>query len=432
MNIETFYNKFIHNNILSIDSRKISKNCIFFAIQGTKFNGNQFALEAISKGAAFAFVDDIKYLNTDKNIFYIKDTVALIQKLARYRIKNIIHAKVIGITGSNGKTTTKDLLINVLSKNFKSYGTSKNLNNHIGVPLTILSIPIDAEIVVIEMGASQKKDIELLCSIVQPDYGYITSFGQAHIKGFCNFDGVISGKLELYEYLKLYNKIVFINRDDIIQVKNSVNILRYGFSQNINNKNHNIIYIKTKIDLHQKLKIYFKNRIITPQLFGQYNFPNISAAITIGNYFGINPDNIKMAIESYIPNNRSQIINKSHIKIILDAYNANYSSMKASIQNFNKIIGFKIAIIGDMFELGYFEHQYHKKIVDLILKTQIHFTYLVGYNFSKILIKNNHRIFQFNNKNNLKKFLYHHPIKNGIILIKGSRKMELETIVNIL
>ncbi|NND79759.1 MAG: UDP-N-acetylmuramoyl-tripeptide--D-alanyl-D-alanine ligase, partial [Maribacter sp.] len=331
MIIEKLHQIFLQFPIVCTDTRKIEKNCLFFGLKGENFNGNTYADEALKKGAAYAIVDEKKYATT-KSIILVDDVLHTLQKLATYhRIKN--KAKVIALTGSNGKTTTKELINSVLSKKYKTIATIGNLNNHIGVPLTLLSIKKDTELAIIEMGANHLKEIEFLSSIVQPDFGYITNFGKAHLEGFGGVTGVIKGKSELYDYLTNNEKTVFLNADDPIQLEKLGHyIKKYGFTED--KKDYYKIHM-LKADPFVTIKV--EEIQINSNLIGSYNFTNCCAAILMGKYFNVEMKDIKSAIEDYIPkNNRSQIIEKNGRHIILDAYNANPSSMKVALENFSK------------------------------------------------------------------------------------------------
>lgn len=426
MKIKNFYNKFIIGKKISIDSRKVTNNYVFFSINGKNYNGNSFAEEAINNGAVFAFVDNIKYQNIKNNIFYIRDTINTIQKLANYYRTYIIKSKVIAITGSSGKTTTKNLIKYILSMNFKVHATYGNENNHIGVPLTILSTPLDSEILILEMGASKIKDIELLCAIAQPDYGYITNFGNSHIGKFGSIENIIHTKLELFTFLRKKKGKIFLNINDKIQLKNSFGINKYIFSRKFNKQSN--IYINMINSCRNDLIIKYKKEKIYPQIVGIYNFYNIASSIAIGNYFGIEAKKIKIAIEKYNSYNRSQIIKINKLNIILDAYNANPDSMIHSISTLKNIKGNITVILGDMLELGSFTYIYHKKVINFLLNIKITNAILVGFFFKKCFFNHKRFIF-FNKKNEVESFLFKKKI-TGTLLIKGSRKMKLETILN--
>ena len=348
MTIEELHHLFLKFPKACTDSRKITKGCIFFALQGDNFNGNKFALQALEKGAVYAIVDEEDYA-TSNNTLLFNNVLKTLQALATYH-RNYCTAKIIGLTGSNGKTTTKELVHAVLSKKYNTTATKGNLNNHIGVPLTLLSIKKDTEIAIVEMGANHQKEIEFLCTIAQPDFGYITNFGKAHLEGFGGVEGVIKGKSELYQYLIAHDKHIFLNADDPIQEqKLRTYIKKFGYSA----QNHQY-YIIELLGTDPYVRLKAEGTSITSQLIGAYNFTNCCAAILIGKYFNVLLPDVKDAIESYIPqNNRSQIIEKNGVHIILDAYNANPTSMKAALENFKAIKAKKkVVFLGDMFELG--------------------------------------------------------------------------------
>ena len=325
MKIEQLYKLFKQNYFVDTDTRKIRNGSLFFALKGANFNGNKFAKDALNKGASFAIIDEEIY-NTEPNTILVKNVLTTLQKLANYHRRQL-NIPIISLTGSNGKTTTKELINAVLSKKYNTTATIGNLNNHIGVPLTLLSMLPKTEIGIVEMGANHLKEIELLCQIAAPDFGYITNFGKAHLEGFGSIEGIIKAKSELYDFLRTSGGKVFVNTDDSKQVQQS-----YGMDT-ITFNDETIKFIEAK----PFVLVQFKNTLIKSQLIGKYNYYNIAAAIAIGNYFGIEVNDIKIAIENYVPlNNRSQIIQKGTTKIILDAYNANPSSMQAALENFNQ------------------------------------------------------------------------------------------------
>ncbi len=414
---------FLSNPLVCTDTRKITKGCLFFALKGDNFNGNEYAQEAIQKGASFAIIDEEKYAN-QKSTILVTNTLETLQKLANYHRK-FCDARVIGLTGSNGKTTTKELINTVLSKKYKTIATIGNLNNHIGVPLTLLSIKKDTEIAVIEMGANHQKEIEFLCSIAEPDFGYITNFGKAHLEGFGGIQGVIKGKSELYEYLTSNKKHVFLNADDPIQKeKMDTYIQKYGFSQ----KQHDYYNI-TFIEANPYVNLKVEETKIKTNLIGKYNFTNCCAAILIGKYFSIPLISIKKAIEAYIPdNNRSQVIQKNGHNIILDAYNANPTSMRAALENFSNMNDEnKILFLGDMFELGKEAETEHQNIAELAEELQFNSVWLIGENFDKTHVN----LKKFHSFDSSLEHLKENPIpKNSTILIKGSRGMALERLLD--
>jgi UDP-N-acetylmuramoyl-tripeptide--D-alanyl-D-alanine ligase len=411
MKIEQLYKLYSQSYFVDTDTRKIRKNSIFFALKGANFNGNTFAEKALDCGASYAIVDEAKY-ETSKNIILVENSLQTLQQLANYH-RNQLKIPFIALTGSNGKTTTKELISCVLQKKYSVTATKGNLNNHIGVPLTLLSITPNTEIAVIEMGANHQKEIAFLSKIAEPDYGYITNFGKAHLEGFGGVEGVIKGKSELYDYLRLNNKTAFINPNDTIQVEKSKGIETVSFSKDIK-----------FLEASPFVKASLNNNIISSNLIGDYNYTNIAVAISIGVFFKVKSNDIKQALGNYTPsNNRSQIIKTEQNEIILDAYNANPSSMEVALKNFNKIeSSSKTIIIGDMFELGDDSEYEHQKIGDLVSSLQFDNVYFVGELFKKIKTKQH----QFKNFEDLEKYLNKKPLENQHILIKGSRGMQLE------
>jgi UDP-N-acetylmuramoyl-tripeptide--D-alanyl-D-alanine ligase len=426
MKIEEIYQCYLQCTSVNTDTRKIENNSLFIALKGENFDANAFAEEAINKGALFVIIDDKKYY-TDKNkMILVSNSLQTLQELAKYH-RQQLGLPIIALTGSNGKTTTKELINIVLSKKYNIKATVGNLNNHIGVPLTLLSFNEDTDIGIVEMGANHQKEIELLCSITEPDFGYITNFGKAHLEGFGGIEGVIKAKSELYHYLEENKKTAFINLDDEIQNEKTTQITRYSFSHKAKSN------IKIDSVTANPMVIINYNKVeIQSHLIGLYNANNINSAITIGKYFNISDLDIKEAIENYIPtNNRSQLIEKNSNHIILDAYNANPSSMSAAISNFIQIEAKeKIAILGDMFELGKESLIEHAKVIQLLENTYIE-TYFVGKDFftSKIEKANLHFFDTFESFE--KNFQTVNP-KNLTILIKGSRGMALERTLEII
>jgi len=419
MRIEQLYQLFIQNYLVDTDTRNIRKGSLFFALKGDNFNGNKFVKKALTNGASYVVIDEVEYNNQPKTIL-VNNVLETLQKLAQYH-RNQLKIPIIALTGSNGKTTTKELINCVLSKKYKTTATIGNLNNHIGVPLTLFAIQPTTEIGIIEMGANHIKEIDFLCNIAKPNFGLITNFGKAHLEGFGSVDGVIKGKSELYDFLRATKNVAFINTDDPIQMKQSQGIKTITFN------NNKIKYIEA----NPFVKVQFNDIIIQSKLIGKYNYNNIAAAITIGDYFNVSLNDIKDAIENYEPiNNRSQIITKDSLKIILDAYNANPSSMKVALENFNELKDKqKIVFLGDMFELGKDSSKEHQQIADFALSLNFDKVYLIGKAFSAIDAKNalvysNFEDFETSNKNL--------NLKNSTLLIKGSRGMALERILNLL
>jgi UDP-N-acetylmuramoyl-tripeptide--D-alanyl-D-alanine ligase len=427
MNIETLYQYFLNSNGVTTDSRKVTDNQIYFALKGENFDGNLFAQAALNQGALLAVVDN-KDVITDENknnYFLVDDVLSALQKLANYHRKQL-NIPIISLTGSNGKTTTKELIHIVLKQKFNTVATVGNLNNHIGVPLTLLSMNKHTEFGIVEMGANHQKEIELLCRIAEPDYGYITNFGKAHLEGFGGVEGVIKGKSEMYDYLYSHEKMAFINADDPIQVEKTKKIKHFSFGKN----NTDVDIIIDSIDANPNVKIILNNITINTSLIGIYNATNTCAAITIGKYFNITDEQIKTAIESYLPtNNRSQIIERDTNKIILDAYNANPSSMDVAIANLDQLnVDDKIAILGDMFELGDASNIEHKNIIEKAIQSNIEKIYFIGERFYENQILNQ-KVEYFKNLESLKARFDFSDYTNSTILIKGSRGMALERLL---
>jgi len=400
---------------------------MFFALKGDTFNGNTFAAKAIENGAAYAIVDDQEFALSE-NYILVEDVLTTLQQLGNYH-RTYLGLKIIALTGSNGKTTTKELIHSVLQKKYHTVATAGNLNNHIGVPLTLLAMNKDNEIGIVEMGANHLHEIENLCHIAKPDYGYITNFGKAHLEGFGSIEGVIKGKSELYNYLKSNNKLIFVNAEDAFQVK-QLNAYKHYYTFGSNSENDVTLAF---VDANPFVNTKFGNLNIESHLIGAYNFSNISAAIAIGHYFKVNDIDIKDAIESYIPkNNRSQIINKDSNTIILDAYNANPTSMKAALINFEQqTSSIKTAILGDMFELGDEAKKEHQYIVDLTSTMLLDNVILIGEHFYNTKIVST-KITVFRTFEDFKNKYKASKIKNTSILIKGSRGMALERILALL
>lgn len=414
---------------ISTDSRVIEPNCLFFALKGDNFDGNLFALKALEKGAAYAIVDDVNLKDNDR-VILVENVLLSLQQLASNYRKDL-KADFIGITGTNGKTTTKELINIVLQKQFKTYSTKGNFNNHIGVPLTILSINKDCEKAIIEMGANHIGEIEELCNIAQPNYGIITNIGKAHLEGFKNIEGVIETKKALYYSVNKNNGIIFCNKENIL-----LNTLCKGI-KNVSYGNH----IDSDFTINMIAEIPFvkvkwldknKEYIANTNLTGGYNYENIAAAICIGKYFGVSDHNIIVALESYIPsNNRSQFIKTKENDIIVDCYNANPSSMKAALESFSSFSSSeKTVILGDMFELGTESKTEHYEIIKLLNE----------YNFKNVILSGdvffelaqNESFFAFKTTEETILFLKNNKIHSNTILLKGSRKMHLESLIEFL
>lgn len=422
MKIEQLHSLFLESESVSTDTRKIKTDDIFFALRGENFNGNIYSQKALELGAKYAVIDDEKYQVAGKTIL-VNNVLETLQNLATYH-RAYLKLPIIALTGSNGKTTTKELINAVLSKKFRTTATIGNLNNHIGVPLTLLSMDKNTEIGIVEMGANHQKEIEFLCHIAKPDFGYITNFGKAHLEGFGSVEGVIKGKSEMYDYLISNDKTIFVNSNDSIQVEKTTNTKRYTFGSK--DSDTDIHFIEAQPFVISK----FNNTEIKSQLIGDYNYNNIAAAVSIGQYFKVDTTAINLAIKNYNPtNNRSQIIEKLSNKIILDAYNANPTSMRAALSSFEKLKGNKIAILGDMFELGQDAQREHENIASLAISLNIDKVILVGENFYKTNIISD-KLKKHNSFSDLIEVFSITTIKASTLLIKGSRGMALERLLD--
>ena len=421
MEMQHIHNLFLTCESISIDTRNILPNSFFVAIKGDRFDANTFAKEAIEKGAKYVLIDNPNYY-IDQRTIVVNDSLIALQELAKFH-RNYLQLPIIALTGSNGKTTTKELIQVVLSKKFTTKATHGNLNNHIGVPLTLLSFDATTQIGIVEMGANHQKEIEFLCAIAQPDFGYITNFGKAHLEGFGGVDGVIKGKSEMYTFLSQNDKTVFVNLEDPLQVTKTkeMKIVSFGV-----NKSEAFVNI-TSVSANPFVKIQWDNTTIHSRLIGLYNANNINAAIAIGKYFAVDDESIRQAIESYIPeNNRSQLVHKNTNEIILDAYNANPSSMAVAIANFIQLENEnKIAILGDMFELGTESISEHKAIVNVLLNENTITCYFIGKDFYQSKVEKTHFYF-YETFESFMEALQKESLQNKMILIKGSRGMALE------
>ncbi len=421
MNVEQFYPLFLKAEKVTIDSRKVSSNDIFFAFSGDNFNAASSAQKAIESGALAVIVEDKNFENEDKNIFYVPSTLEFLQKLAVYH-RDQLKIPVIGLTGSNGKTTTKELIHAVLSQKFNVQYTYGNLNNHIGVPLTILSIKPEHQMAVIEMGANHQKEIELLCSLAKPNFGYITNFGKAHLEGFGGFEGVIKGKSELYDYLKINKRTIMVNENDHIQVEKTIDYdskITFG-------KITSDYFFQIFSDEHF-VGVDYQDVKALSQLTGDYNFTNLCAAVSLGLHFGVSVDQIKDAIENYTPTNmRSQVVKKDDKTMVLDTYNANPSSMTASLYNFITFEGTKTVIIGDMLELGEESTIEHTNILKTAHDLGFNEIITVGKNFKAV----NDSSQSFENTLELIQYLKANKIQSENVLLKASRGISLEKVID--
>jgi UDP-N-acetylmuramoyl-tripeptide--D-alanyl-D-alanine ligase len=424
MEIQELYAVYLQHPFIQTDTRKLQPGNLFFALKGPNFNGNKFARQAIDAGAAYVVIDEPVGF-TDSRLITTTDTLQTLQQLAKYhRLQFTI--PFIAITGSNGKTTTKELIHQVLSTTYKTYTTRGNLNNHIGVPLTILEVQKDAKIAVIEMGANHQKEIEGYCDYTLPTHGFITNCGKAHLEGFGGIEGVRKGKGELYDFLRTHDGTAFIMSDyDYLKKmsKGIMHIKTYG------TQDAEITGVaNTSNDF---LEVLMTNgtgiKNITTHLVGTYNLPNVLVAVAVGKYFKVAEEKIKTALENYTPSNsRSQLVEKNGNKIILDAYNANPSSMKAAIENFAKMEGQnKILLLGGMMEMGDERLAEHKALIELIAKYTWKNVVLVGGDFNKIP----HPYLYFTNSTEAREWLQLQHLEHATLLIKGSRSMQMERVL---
>lgn len=421
MNTEQFYPIFLSAKKVTIDSRKIEKNDIFFAFSGDNFDAATLAQNAIDLGALAVIVENKEFENSEKNIFYVSSTLEFLQELSIHH-RNQLNIPIIGLTGSNGKTTTKELIHAVLSEKYNVQYTFGNLNNHIGVPLTILSIKPEHEMAVIEMGANHQKEIELLCTIARPNYGYITNFGKAHLEGFGGFEGVIKGKSELYDYLKNADQTVLINENDPIQVEKT-----QDYTPKITFGKADSDYYFKAFSENNFVGLQYQDQKALSKLTGEYNFTNLCAAASLGLYFGIDFNKIQSAIESYTPTNmRSQVVKKDDITLVLDTYNANPSSMSASLHNFVTFEGSKTIVIGDMLELGDESEKEHQNILKLAQELGFNEIITVGKQFKNV----NKNSAAFESTDELIQYLKGNKIQSENILLKASRGISLEKAID--
>lgn len=426
--IEYIYKHYTSTFHVTIDSRNVKSGSIFFALKGENNDGNAFAADALKNGAALAVIDNPNYLTT--GCVLVDNSLQALQKLANFH-RQRLNANIFAITGSNGKTTTKELLFGVLSKKYKTMATIGNLNNHIGVPLTLLSLKPDVEFAIVEMGANHPGDIEELCRIAEPDFGLITNIGKAHLGGFGGFEGVKNTKGELYKYLVSKNGTIFYNHQNSILVD-----LFYKFNANnaipFSNFIDDCMEDESNTNFFLSLIIKEKDNKVAIQtnLVGTYNVENVMAAYTVGRYFGVDINSIIAAIEKYVPsNNRSQLIKTQNNTVIMDAYNANPSSMELALKNFADLnAAQKVAILGEMLELGDYSYEEHKRIVELAKQFQFSKVVLVGDGFRHF--KDDFQ--QFSSTKDFLDFLKANPITNSTILVKGSRGVKLEALLNYL
>ncbi len=427
MSISEIYQIYLHHPNITTDSRNCPKGSFFFALKGDSFDGNQFAEKALSVGADYAVIDNPEYYKGERTIL-VEDVLETLQLLAQ-RHRKLLGIPVIGITGTNGKTTTKELLASVLSSKFNLLYTEGNLNNHIGVPLTLLRLDHDHEMAVIEMGASHVGEIKRLAEIAQPNYGIITNVGQAHLEGFGSYENIIKAKGELYDYIRKTKGLIFIRKEDKIlsEIGKGIGQITYGSSDDAFASGHvvsNSPYLT--FDWKQQGKLH----TVETQLIGSYNLNNLLAAVAVGRYFKIPAERISRAIGAYKPsNNRSQLEKTKNNELIIDAYNANPDSMKAALHNFAGMnVSPKAVILGDMKELGPQTDMFHKEIVEEIKSKNFDKVFLCGEHFLKA-----DSVFPtYSTTDELTTALRNEQLKGYYILIKGSRGMALEKTTEVL
>jgi UDP-N-acetylmuramoyl-tripeptide--D-alanyl-D-alanine ligase len=425
MEIVSLYQKLKVSTGICTDNRKIKKGQIFVALKGDNFNGNNFAIQAIADGAAYAIVDE--KVGNDERCILVENTLDTLQALAKYH-RQQFSIPVIALTGSNGKTTTKELVAAVLEKKYKVHYTKGNLNNHIGIPLTLLEMPMDTEIAVIEMGANHQREIEGYCKYVLPNYGLITNIGKAHLEGFGGIEGVLKGKTELYQYIGVHGGKLFVSDmsqrllDKSSEFVDKNNIIFYG-------KGATALASGGLLETKECLSFRWKGNEIKTQLVGDYNIENALLAVCIGLYFDVAEKDICEALERYSPNNnRSQMIEYKGNKIVMDAYNANPSSLSVALQNFDKLASpAKIAIVGEMMELGEYSRVEHQKIAQQVSQMELEARIFVGEGFS--FLKADNSVLYFENTQALKSWFDAQGYSTKTILLKGSRKNALENLL---
>lgn len=428
MQLEKIYNLYLQHPKVQTDTRLLQKGDLFFALKGPNFNGNQYAANALSLGAAGVVIDEPIGIEGE-NIFLVEDGLSALQALALHHRKQF-NIPFIAVTGSNGKTTTKELIHAVLSSSFKTYTTKGNLNNHIGIPLTLLSINADAEMAIIEMGANHQKEIESYCKIALPTHGLITNCGKAHLEGFGGVEGIRKGKGELYDYLSGSSGTAFVNSElDYLQTMVEKVPQKVYYGNNKGSFTTSILETENLLGIKVCATGMSCQRIFS-RLVGNYNRANIEAAICIGLHFGVSFDNIRNAIESYTPDNaRSQLIKKGSNTIILDAYNANPSSMQVAIENFAKLEGEnKYLFLGGMMELGNESIQEHQQLIEQLKNLKLNNCFLVGGDFAAV----KHPYHFFENVTAAADWLKANLPSNAQLLIKGSRSIKMEKLLDVL
>lgn len=423
--IEKIYQYYSQKYLVSTDSRKIEEGCVFVALKGERFDGNDFAYQVAQENIAACVIADRKDLPHHERLFIVEDSLTALQELARLH-REKCNIPIIGITGTNGKTTTKELTAAVLSKKYNLIYTQGNFNNHLGLPLTVLRIKPDTEMAVVEMGANHPNEIAQLCTIANPDFGIITNIGKAHLEGFGSFEGVVKTKNELYDFIRNKNGRLFVNHDNelLVKLSNGIDSLTYG-------KDNSADIKASIVSSNPYLIINWEGNEIKTNLVGDYNFENVMAAISVGCHFNVEKDLIIEALENYTPtNNRSQFIRSEKNEIVMDAYNANPVSMHHAIKNFRNISSENtLLILGDMRELGKDSEKEHQAIISLIKELKFENVILVGEEFKKTAGTD---FTTFTNVEELLTYINSNDISGKKILIKGSNSIRLEKIVNVL
>lgn len=432
MEISALYQIYLNCSAVTTDSRNCPEDSLFIALKGESFNGNAFAAQALHDGCAYAVIDEAKYaVKDDARYILVNDCLKTLQQLANYHRRQL-GTRIIGITGTNGKTTTKELIAAVLSQSYNVLYTLGNLNNHIGVPMTLLRLKAEHDLAVIEMGANHPGEIKFLAEMAEPDYGIITNVGKAHLEGFGSFEGVINTKGELYDYLrKKEGSIIFIHQDNpyLMNIASGLHQIPYGSNDTLYVNGH-VTGNSPYLTFEWKTVAESERHVVQTQLIGEYNFPNALTAITIGCYFGVEAHKINEALSNYTPqNNRSQLKKTADNTLIIDAYNANPTSMMAALENFDRMdVEHKMLILGDMRELGEESKAEHQKIVDFIKACGFEKVLLVG----GVFATTEHSYQTFANAQELIKVLQDNKPTNCTILIKGSNGIKLSTIVDYL
>ena len=430
MNIKQLYQLYLHYPHITIDSRNCAEKSLFFALKGENFDGNNFAEKALKNGCVFAVVDNEKAVKNERYLL-VDDVLQTLQELANYH-RNQLKTKIIAITGTNGKTTTKELVAAVLAKKYNTLFTQGNFNNHIGVPLTLLRLTAEHEIAVVEMGANHLGEIKMLSEMVEPNFGLITNIGKAHLEGFGSFEGVLAAKTELYNFIREKKGRIFINNcnENLVNAGNGILNISYGINSNADVSGHIIEQnpLVTLAWVSRRFAVTAEK--IPTNLVGKYNAENLLAAITVGLFFEVEIKDICDALKEYTPqNHRSQFIKTAQNALVVDAYNANPSSMEAALTNFAAIqFPHKTVILGDMLELGEESENEHKKVVEDLQTFGFDNVFLIGELFEKI----NSDYPTFKNIEKFTSFLKQNPIQNSTILLKGSNGIKLEKVIEIL